>query len=515
MIKRIPFHPWLLASYFPVALLATNIAEVKQATVCRLVVVMLVAAGVLFVMLNLVIRNPRKTGLLTSWLVFLVATYGLIYSFTKSTPILHGFLGHHRVMLAVLAILTGLVAWGVLKKAQHLPEITLVANLFAFYLLCFPIYQIASFSIQAKDEKMPGQTRLEANSVHTGEALPDIYYIILDSYERQDYLVSDFQYDNSDFLNYLEEAGFYVPDCSRSNYAHTFLSLSSTLNMTYIQNLLTKDTLTEEALKNLLVHSRLRSDLESAGYQTVSFDNVHWDFSDADHFYEFAIDPFFNSYLFPIESTFIGNSILKLAQDVNPRFADKIHSLEASAVKDHYLQQQYILDSLDASTTLDSPKFVFAHIEKPHGPYVFESNGTFILEDAFYRDKYFAAINQDYDRLGYIKQIEYLNRRMERFVELVLKELKSEAIIIIQGDHGILETDALNGRMAILNAIYLPGQDYSQLYPSITPVNTFRIILGQFFNEDLELLDDHSYYSYREDKLEYFPVEEANEGCIR
>jgi hypothetical protein len=246
---------------------------------------------------------------------------------------------------------------------------------------------------------------------------------------------------------------------------------------------------------------------------TVAFDNVHWDFSDADKFYPFKINPILNPYLFPIESTFIDNSALKIIKDFSPLIKRSLDSLSYSAVRDHYLQQTQILDNLDGSISLRSPKFVFAHIEKPHGPYVFEPDGTFIEEDAFYRDAFFSAINKEYDRLGYVKQIEYLNNRMIRFINKLVNEKENDAIIIIQGDHGIQENEDLNSRMAILYAVYLPDKEYSDFYSNITPINTFRIISDKYFSGKLGRINDRSYYSYREDKLDYFLVEESNSDC--
>ena len=63
------------------------------------------------------------------------------------------------------------------------------------------------------------------------------------------------------------------------------------------------------------------------------------------------------------------------------------------------------MDSLDEAVGLESPKYVFGHVEKPHGPFVFEPNGEFIQEDAYYRDKYFSAINKEYDRLGILNKL--------------------------------------------------------------------------------------------------------------
>jgi hypothetical protein len=49
-------------------------------------------------------------------------------------------------------------------------------------------------------------------------------------------------------------------------------------------------------------------------------------------------------------------------------------------------------------------------------------------------------------------------------------------------------------RMSILNAYFLPGARTS-VPATITPVNTFRIILNEYFGQNLELLKDVSLYS--------------------
>jgi hypothetical protein len=515
MMKNVPFHTVLLSIYFPLVLLSSNLGEVNPVTITRLIILMLLISLASLFFLNLFFRDLRKAGLLASFLIIFFSTYGLLYSFFKSSQVFNLLFGHHRVLASILIAAFIIIGITLSNKIRHLVEITLLINLFTFFLLIMPFVQITLFSYPTEKKALstPQQEDQAAQKAIKTENLPDIYYIILDSYDRQDYLASEFNYDNSEFLHALSNAGFYIADCSRSNYAHTFLSLSSTLNMAYVQDFLLADNLTEKSLKDALVHSQFRNNITELGYQIVTFDNIHWDFSDADRFYEFKVRPILNPYLFPIESAFIDNSVLKIIKDINPSFLHWISSLTASAVKDHYLQQKYLLDSLDGSTLLDSPKFVFAHIEKPHGPYVFEPNGDFIEEDAFYRDKYFAAINQDYSQLGYIKQVKFINHRMIKFVDQLHHDKNKDAIIIIQGDHGIQENEDLNSRMAILYAIYLPGQDYSLFHPALTPVNTFRIIQDQFFSDNLGLLEDMSFYSHREDKMEYFPVEESMLGC--
>jgi hypothetical protein len=74
---------------------------------------------------------------------------------------------------------------------------------------------------------------------------------------------------------------------------------------------------------------------------------------------------------------------------------------------------------------------------------------------------------------------------------------------LIQGDHGpriFTEWDSPQSSCilestAILNAIYAPDIDPAALYPTITPVNTFRVLLNETFGTDLDLLEDRTYFS--------------------
>jgi hypothetical protein len=76
-------------------------------------------------------------------------------------------------------------------------------------------------------------------------------------------------------------------------------------------------------------------------------------------------------------------------------------------------------------------------------------------------------------------------------------------VIIIQGDHGpgghldwdSLENSCLWERTSILNAYYLLGSEASGLYPSISPVNSFRVVLNAYFGADMPLLPDRTYFT--------------------
>src|SRR3990170_4194469 len=117
--------------------------------------------------------------------------------------------------------------------------------------------------------------------------------------------------------------------------------------------------------------------------------------------------------------------------------------------------------------------------------------------------------------LSYLDHVSCANQKTEKLVETILASSKIPPIIVIQADEGPYNMiypmpkgrfnfkdasdDTLNERFPILNALYLPGVDTSDLYPSMTPVNTFRFIFNKYFGADLELLPDKNYIYEDED----------------
>jgi hypothetical protein len=52
------------------------------------------------------------------------------------------------------------------------------------------------------------------------------------------------------------------------------------------------------------------------------------------------------------------------------------------------------------------------------------------------------------------------------------------------------DLDQLLAKFRILNAYFLPGVSHRHLYPSITPVNSFRLVFNLYFHAGLPLLPD-------------------------
>ena len=95
-------------------------------------------------------------------------------------------------------------------------------------------------------------------------------------------------------------------------------------------------------------------------------------------------------------------------------------------------------------------------------------------------------------------------------IEAILENSEIEPIIIIQSDHGAGEGAYKN---LTLNAFYFPDGGEEALYPTITPVNFFRIVFDHYFEMDFDLLEDKSYYSERLNRYQLEEIQDPYDYC--
>ncbi|MGD8603503.1 MAG: hypothetical protein PVF49_02910 [Anaerolineales bacterium] len=499
-MKKVPFHPFLFAIYPIIFLLATNINEVAPSAAIRSLLVALLLALILLLVTRLILKQWRRAALVTTWLLILFFSYGHIYQFLRQVEIFGLDLGRHRFLVPAYAVVGALVGWRLLSRSLDDLRWTLVFNIMGLVLLIYPGYQIMnSVTRDVRSQTLASivYRDLEGLSPPTDEPLPDIYYIILDTYTRADALRLEYSFDNQPFLDELQEMGFYIAECSRSNYPETFGSLTSSLNMEYIPDL--TDRVFEAGfsggdVRGMLANNRVRYQLENLGYRVVASDTYYdwsrWDTADV---YLSLSDTGLLQSLEPFEAMVIKSTLGMVITDAQYKL--QMANLEAQLGGANFpfagfaRNQLFLLDQLEGMGAMKGPKLVFAHILIPHVPRVFAPDGSIVTDPGFYAGDMSGAVNSDYDIRGYLNEIQFINSRMLDIVTAILDESEVEPIIILQGDTGHAGTN----KYQILNAIYMPGGASDELYSTMTPVNTFRVIFNTFFGADLALLPDISY----------------------
>jgi hypothetical protein len=334
----------------------------------------------------------------------------------------------------------------------------------------------------------------------------DIFYIVLDGFGSARTLERFYGVDATGFVNFLTSRGFHVPARARSNYGQTYLSLASTLNLDYLDDVAAAAGTTSgdrTPLAYLIDHNALMDLARRAGYRVVGIGS---DYIATERLAAADVcicDQF-------------GSSMTEQAVLVTTPLVGL--SLGRRAFDAH---RRKVLGSFEAVTQSahgSAKSFVFAHIVVPHPPFVFEPDGSapprpstlFVFQDG----SKFPGTRDEY-RDGYRKQVGFVMNRIKDVVDTLLSRPGPPPVIILHGDHGpgsMLDWDSAAGtnmaeRLDIFAAYHLPGARTAP-HDTITPLNGARLLANEYLGAALPLRDDRSFYSTWDRPYDFVPIAE-------
>ena len=510
----------LLVAFLPVSLIyGANVGEVTFSGAATTMLVIMASASLFMLAVWLIVRNGAAASFLATIWLFMFFFYGHIFDLTTGAS-LGGFVfGRYRYLIA-MDILVALGALLLAFRARHFcVQVRPVISVALLAPLLFTWISIGISRVAASDTKISGIEEIENIKLPQlpQERLPDIYYIILDTYPRDDVLRSVFGFDNNEFLDQLENNDFYIASSSTTNYIQTHLSLASSLNMDYLQNLVDDvqpQSNNSPILRSLVQDNKAALLSQRMGYQfaflrtyfDITLVNPHSDSGLSNIGYPFG--PVGRLVLQPILGTEFNFFLIRttmLRQFVNFGF-------------DYFAADLFTkkIDQLKRISEVEGPTYTFAHFVPPHPPYVFDREGNL-------RNVEFSTQSWG-DKEGYIDQLVWVNKSIAEVVDYILENNKENSVIVIQGDHGpeISDThrvialggepdaDLVRERTGVLNAIHLPKMCRpGNLYETITSVNTFRVIFDACWGTEFGLLEDDVYWSNYENPFDFTPVDEV------
>ncbi len=477
----IPWYPILFGAYPVLALMAVNVGQIKVEAGWRALIICIAFAGILFLLLRLILRDWNRAAFLSTLWMALFFSYGHV--FITLTGKFSDVYFESWLLLAWLILFLLAILWAV-KRSPSSPA---ALNVIALGLVVMSLWQIQPEVRKGSVHRVAAENAPVDENLTRPENPPDVYYFILDMYTRADLLKSAYGYDNSAFIEELQARGFFVAQCSQSNYVRTELSVASSLNMAYLQGLdssFDPESIKRRVLWDSYKHNAVRYNFETLGYKTIAFaTGFAWnELDDVDVFYT---PPPFSAGMTEFETLFMQTTLARYAQDLG--WVD-IDQITGQNFRDRTL---LVFDSMDDIARMDEPTFAYVHVISPHPPFVFGPDGEYTDPADFWNDK--KQYPKDLFARGYQNQLTFLNQKVLEAIDTLIAESDTPPIIILQGDHGPwLQSN--DKRMWILNAYYLPNHDQG-LYPTISPVNSFRYIFDEYFKGNYDMLPDVSYFS--------------------
>ena len=484
-MTRIPLHPVLFAM---VPVLSMFAANPGQRHLNELPEALRIVVGVSLLMLlvvSAIYRDARKAALCVSAVMVILLAFDSLYAAIDHVGIGPWRPRHTRYAMLLVAYLA-IMAWSVwLYRRKAVSGLTGFANMLALGSVLPPAIVIGMTNAPSTlDATVKAADPIVATRV---TARPDIYYLVFDRY-GDDETARKYGLEN-DVGDYLKGKGFYVPGASRSNYIKTVLSLSSSLNMEYLDEVVRgyERSANWTPVYGYLWRHRVGGFLRSQGYSYTHLGSWYYPTREnpqaTRNINYYSAMP--RKILQLVDS--LGFSSLQEAVG-SPWFNERLQNW-------HRVRRQ--VDDVVGLVRTPGPKFVLLHVLVPHPPYVFDRDGSYVTK-AEEGKRSFAD--------NYRNQTVAANAMIRRMVDAILRDSASPPVIIVQGDEGpyppatardtfdyrTASTAQLRIRSGILNAYHLPGVAPGVLYPRISPVNSFRVVFNTYFGTNLPLLPDRT-----------------------
>ncbi len=502
--------PWLIPGFAILHYLANNLILIRAYEAIMISIVVMAGVTVVYLVFRFSLKSSALAAVFTGFLGIAFFAYGHIYA-GKELPDDRYFLG------LGLPLVLG-VGMSLKGRTEIAHTIGRFLNLGSMVLLALPIYQIVfvlvtqnlqqdrSNAANVASEEVAGLNERisHARKRISPDELRDIYYIILDEYPRSGSLES---FDNSLFIDELERRGFYVDPQARSNYASTLWSIPTSLNMNYYHSRDASPGVIEQMFNTSTNHTLGRV-LKGLGYKYVHVSSgwfMTQTNANADVIVDFGPsgtmlsgftehDPCAIERSLSLQNNFATGLLRTTALIQLDVMVLRIHNVFMCEYDwQHPFRALAWLEFMKDSGDIDRPKFVFAHLVKPHYPFSFDRYGNIAPMGEEWDDGHDPTVSS-----AFHGQILWLNDRLLEVIDGILDDYDEPPIIVMMSDHGYRYTFQPEGYQhpmatQILAAYLLPDGGAHAIYPFITPVNAFRSVLNYYFDLGFPRVEDRTH----------------------
>ncbi len=509
-----PLHPFLFVLFPILFTFRKNMDYLPLSIILLPIILSFVVVIILILGSYYFFKDFRKSAISATILSLFFTSYQTIDEIlSKINFILEPLkIPHAGVIFGVWALVIYLSFYRLKRVKNNINIFTQMFTLMTLVLLISPLFSIIEFQVnnfgqQRQVIKIASEEKKLTDSLKksVGEK-PDIYYFIFDRYAGKPTIEGLYKYNNNGFYDFLTSQGFFVASKATSNYPKTLHSLISSLNMSYLnfedKKLNSAGFGNENLTHNLVETNKVLLNLKERGYKffnvgpwwPVTHTNKNADKNYLSNKVEVRLEEYYRAL---IQHTVL----IPIVRWFSPEAAANLYHFA-----NHRETVNYEFSIFSEIIKESGPKFIFTHILAPHEPYVFDENCKNIQE----------GIQKPQVEL-YTDQLQCTNKKIEKLIKTLMSNKNGKPVIVLQADEGPhpmlfprggswekASQETLKEKFPILSAYYFPDKDYSKLYPEITPVNSFRVVLNKYFGASLNLLPDKNYIYPDEQNLYKF-----------
>lgn len=384
------------------------------------------------------------------------------------------------VFLAIAVLLASMILLIELNKK------TLDYTKYFIYFLMFSCFSMCFLNffktINLKNLLAYGEYKAKKVFYKQANAKRNIFIIVTDMYAG-DYILKKLGYDNKNFYSELEKRDFHVFRDINSNYHKTIFSISSFLNMEYLEN----------------VHelTPLSAIQKSTLFHLAKFNDYQINYMSS-----FCVIKDYKNNVFNIEDYYSAYYINELFEVLFIKTPFKF--LAKFLPKNDTIKEEEFIKKI---VSKKQKNFTFLHVVAPHHPYLFDADGNELKEVNPIMQKDCSILRTD----SYLKYVGYTNKHLLNLIDIILKSQNEKPIIILTGDHGCrymncndIEHDYervkdvtpwnIKSQFNTFLAYYNPDIDINEYKNTVSLINFFRQFSNDVFKTDFEYLKNKYVY---------------------
>lgn len=479
----------LLMCVYPCAYMyLSNIGETKIKVVIVPLFMFYMIAFFVFHIVIIFAKNIYKSGTIACVFMLIFLNFNIVYKFIVSK------IKINDIFLLVLFMFFWFVMSIYIVRSKIDYDLVVCCIIFAFGgLILFNLIMAVPKFTKMNPKKNVIKVEQYAKNKNNR---PNIYYVLLDEYAGKENLQYYYDFDNSKFLNDIEKMGF--------NISNTTYNYEGILTSEIVPNILNLNYVTEiDGLQinnlNLLDNPVMYRFFKDLGYDINIINHLGlFDSKDVNVLYETEnADREKGVGAHDVDYYLIFNSAIEQIYQI-------VKKTQKRSSYDNYRNDcKNAINMLKNSCDYvgDKPTFTLCYLMLPHQPFVFDEKGQPIDDEK-------KVYNWEIPEL-YINQLKYLNGHLEEFIHNV-KEKDPNAVIVIQGDHGIryayfcmsdyakdeynaaLETEKMQNA---LNCVYFGGKKFD--IEGMSAINTWRKILNELYGTNYEMINPEKKFVYK------------------
>ncbi len=477
----VPLLALVLTCLYPCAFqYFRNAAEAAPGDMVPMLLIFLGMDAVVPLLSLIVLRSFPKAGLFSSLFMMAAVNSGLIGGICKR--LIPGF--RDRYILLALAILLLLLLLVIRKKKVPATELCLVLSILFGVLTVVQIIPAAP-TLWKQITFHRQESAIDPETVEfQGDQRPNVYYFLVDEYGGSENLERYYDFDNQEFLSFLDEHHF--------NVSGTTKNTESIWTVSIMPNLLNMDYIVDDRTENkgaYMDRSNIVEMFHHNGYQVNLIDHLNF-VGDSDCH---VLSP--RQFPDTISKYIFRNSVLSQIPQLRKPM-NRILGLHSEWEEARVLQTMFGLMETCTDYVGAQPTLTVSYVQCPHYPFLFDAAGNISPKKPDFANKSI-----------YLDQLTYLNTVLEQSISGVLDK-DPDAIIIVQSDHGArypgqmllynggpdydpeLETPYMQNA---LNCVYVGGKTLD--IEGLSGINTLRTVMNQEFGTDFPMLEQPTGYT--------------------